>query len=502
VRQWGSFQPGNGVGGAGVHWGGQTWRHLPTDFRMRSHLTERYGAGFIPDELSIEDWPVTYEELEPFYDRFEYLAGISGKAGNLNGVVQADGNPFEGARKREYPLPPMQMTYAPTLFAEAARSVGYHPFPSPSANLSAAYTNPLGIRMGQCSYCGFCVRYGCANYSKASPQTSVLPVLMRKSNFEARTECEVLKVNLDRSGKRATGVTYIDSSGAEWEQPADIVLICAFAFNNVHMMLVSGIGRPYDPNTREGTVGRNYAYQTWSGIQLFFDDKIFNPFIASGACGQTVDDFNGDNFDHGSLNFVGGASISCQPTNGRPLAYLPVPPGTPRWGARWKQEAKKNYLRSVGFTSQGSSYSAYANHLDLDPTYTDRLGRPLLRMTFDFPDNDIRMSNYITDKMVPIAKAMNPRQYVVSRRTKPYSVVPDQSVHNTGGAIMGVDPKTSAVNKYLQSWDVSNVFVIGSSAFPQNVGYNPNGTVCALAFHSADAIISKYLKSPGPLVRT
>jgi gluconate 2-dehydrogenase alpha chain len=327
-------------------------------------------------------------------------------------------------------------------------------------------------------------------------------VLMRKPNFEARTECEVLKVNLDRSHKRATGVTYIDSSGAEWEQPAELVLICAFTFNNVHMMLISGIGRPYDPNTREGTVGRNYAYQTYSSIQLFFDDKIFNPFIGSGALGQTADDFNGDNFDHGRLNFVGGAAITCQPTNGRPLAHLPVPPGAPRWGARWKEEAKKNYLRSFGFASQGSSYAAYANHLDLDPTYTDRFGRPLLRMTFDFPDNDIRMSNYVVDKMEPIAKAMNPRQYVVQRRAKPYSVVPEQSTHNTGGAIMGADPKTSAVNKYLQSWDVPNVFVIGASAFPQNAGYNPNGTVCALAFLAADAIISKYLKSPGPLVQT
>jgi gluconate 2-dehydrogenase alpha chain len=502
IRQWGSFQPGNGVGGAGVHWGGQTWRHLPSDFRIRSHLTERYGASFIPAELSIQDWGVTYDEMEPFYDRFEYLAGISGKAGNLNGVIQAGGNPFEGPRRREYPLPPMQMTYAPTLFAEAARSVGYHPFPSPSANLSADYTNPLGIRMGQCTFCGFCVGFGCANYSKASPQTSVLPVLMRKPNFEARTECEVLKVNLDRSHKRATGVTYIDSSGAEWEQPAELVLICAFAFNNVHMMLISGIGRPYDPNTRKGTVGRNYAYQTYSSIQLFFDDKIFNPFIGSGALGQTADDFNGDNFDHGRLNFVGGAAITCQPTNGRPLAHLPVPPGAPRGGARWKEGAKKNYLRSFGFASQGSSYAAYANHLDLDPTYTDRFGRPLLRMTFDFPDNDIRMSNYVVDKMEPIAKAMNPRQYVVQRRAKPYSVVPEQSTHNTGGAIMGADPKTSAVNKYLQSWDVPNVFVIGASAFPQNAGYNPNGTVCALAFLAADAIISKYLKSPGPLVQT
>ena len=183
----------------------------------------------------------------------------------------------------------MQMTYAPTLFAEAARSVGYHPFPSPSANLSADYTNPLGIRMGQCTFCGFCVRFGCANYSKASPQTTVLPVLMRKSNFEARTECEVLKINLDRSGKRATGVTYVDSSGTEWEQPAELVLICAFAFNNVHMMLISGIGRPYDPRRREGTVGRNYAYQTYSAIQIC-SSTTRSSILSSrpGACGQSA----------------------------------------------------------------------------------------------------------------------------------------------------------------------------------------------------------------------
>src|SRR5579883_149396 len=502
MRQFGSFLPGNGVGGAGVHWNGQTWRFLPTDFLCRSHLEQRYGASFVPEELSIQDWGVTYEELEPYYDKFEYLAGISGKAGNLDGKIQAGGNPFEGARKREYPLPPMQMTYAPTVFAEAARAVGYHPFPSPSANLSRDYTNPLGIRMGQCTFCGFCERFGCANYSKASPQTAVLPVLMRKSNFTARTECEVVNVNLDRFGQYATGVTYVDSSGTAWEQPADIVLICAFAFNNVHMMLVSGIGQPYDPKTREGTVGRNYAYQTNSSVQLFFDDKIFNPFIASGSLGQTADDFNGDSFDHTGLGFVGGAGINCIPTNGRPISYRPVPPGTPLWGKNWKDATRKNYLRSFQFTSQGSSYAAYANHLDLDPTYKDRLGRPLLRMTFDFPDNDIRMSNWVTDKMEIIAKAMNPRQYVVNRRARPYSSVPYQSTHNTGGAIMGADPKTSAVNKYLQSWDVPNVFVIGASAFPQNAGYNPTGTVGALAYFAADAIINKYIKAPGPLVQS
>jgi gluconate 2-dehydrogenase alpha chain len=501
IRQFGSFIPGNGVGGAGIHWNGVVWRFNPTDFRLRSHLNERYGAHFVPDELSIQDWGVTYEELEPYFDRFEYLCGVSGKAGNLNGMIQDGGNPFEGQRKREYPLPPMQMTYGPTLFAEAARALGYHPFPQPSANLSAAYTNPLGIKMGQCTYCGFCERFGCANYSKASAQTSILPVLMRKSNFEARTECEVLKVNLDASAKHATGVTYVDSSGAQWEQPAEIVLVCAFSFHNVRMLLISGVGEPYNPKTRKGTIGRNYAYQTTSGIELFFDDKIFNPFISSGALGQVVDDFNGDAFDHGGLGFVGGAGINTGPTNGRPIQTRPTPTGTPRWGAKWKAATRQSYLRFFSIGSQGSSYATYTNYLDLDPTYKDRFGLPLLRMTFDFPDNDIRMSNYVTDRMEEIAKELKPREYVVTRRMRPYSTVPYQSTHNTGGAIMGTDPKTSAVNKYLQSWDVPNVFVVGASAFPQNAGYNPTGTVGALAFFAADAIINKYLRSPGPLVQ-
>jgi gluconate 2-dehydrogenase alpha chain len=500
MRDFGSFLPGTGVGGAGVHWNGHTWRFYPSDFNLKSHLSERYGAARIAD-LQVQDWGVSYDEMESAYDRFEYLSGISGKAGNIDGAIQAGGNPFEGPRKRDYPLPPMQMTYAPTMFAEAARSLGYHPFPTPSANLSKAYINPLGIAMGQCTMCGFCERFGCATYAKSSAQTTVLPVLMRKSNFEARVNCEVLHVNLDAAGKMAKGVTYIDVNGEEWEQPADMVLLCAYGLHNARLMMLSKIGKIYDPQSGEGTVGRNYAYQTNAGIQMFFDDKNFNPFVAAGALGQTMDDFNGDAFDHAALDFVGGAGVNCIPTNGRPIGNRPTPPGTPRWGSAWKKATKDNYLKAFGFSSQGSSYAARGNYLDLDPTYKDRFGRPLMRMTFDFPDNDVRMSNWVMDRMEGIAKALNPRQTVVARRKKSWDSVPYQSTHNTGGAIMGADPKTSAVNKFLQSWDVPNVFVIGASAFPQNAGKNPTGTVGALAFWAADAIRNQYIRNPGPLVQ-
>jgi gluconate 2-dehydrogenase alpha chain len=288
IRKWGSFLPGNGVGGAGVHWNGQTWRFLPNDFRIRSHMTERYGEGIFPEGNHIQDWPVSYDELEPYYDKFEYVAGISGKAGNIKGQIQTGGNPFEGARERDYPTPPMKQGYAQELFAKAASGLGLHPFPRPSANISVAYTNPYGCSMAPCTYCGFCERFGCANYSKASPQTCVLPALVRQPTFEARTESEVTKVNLSADGKTATGVTYVDLNGQEWEQPADLVLVCAYALFNVRLLLLSGIGKPYDPAHDEGVVGRNYAYQTGSGSTAFFEDAKFNPFAAASASRRTI----------------------------------------------------------------------------------------------------------------------------------------------------------------------------------------------------------------------
>ena len=177
IRKWGSFLPGNGVGGAGTHWNGQTWRFLPDDFRIRSHMTERYGAAIMPKDNTIQDWPVSYADLEPYYDRFEYVAGISGKAGNIKGQIQPGGNALEGPRGRDYPTPPMRQGYAQELFTKAATEKGLHPFPRPSGNLSTAYTNPYGCSMGPCTYCGFCEWFGCANYSKASPQTAILPAL-------------------------------------------------------------------------------------------------------------------------------------------------------------------------------------------------------------------------------------------------------------------------------------------------------------------------------------
>lgn len=501
VRRWGSFLPGTGLGGSMVHWNGQTYRFQDTDFRMKTHSEERYGKNFSDPDLQIQDWGVTYADLEPYYDRFEYLLGVSGKAGNLKGEIRPGGNPFENPRTRDYPTPPQKEPYHAAIFRRAADSLGYHPYPQPSSNLSQPYTNPEGVRLNACMFCGFCERYGCEHYAKSTPQTIILPVLAKTPGFTLRTSTQVLRINLSADGKTATGVQYVDGAGREFEQPAKLVIVSLFALNNVRMLLLSKIGRPYDPNSQEGTVGRNYAYQTTSGVNIFYgEDKNINPFMNSGASGTVISDFVSDNFDHSKLNFLGGAFIGSVMTGGRPIEFHPVPPGTPGWGTGWKSAVKRYYNHTIALTVHGSSVANRANRLDLDPTYRDAWGLPILRMTFDFPQNDLRLSAYITGKATEIARAMGGQQVAGGPRTGPYDVTVYQTTHNTGGTVMGDNPRTSVVNRYLQSWDVSNVFVCGASVFPQNASYNPTNTVGALAFWSAEAIVNRYLKHPGPLV--
>ncbi len=500
MRQLGSFLPGEGVGGAAVHWGGLTWRFLPWDFETKSKTLARYGAKQVAEDCTMQDWGVTYEELEPHFNRFEYLYGVSGKAGNLNGKIIPGGNPFEGVRSKEYPNPPLKTAYSSALFAKAAQSMGYKPFPVPTGANSRPYKNEYGATIAACVYCGYCQFFGCEMGAKASPQTAVLPALMQNKNFELRTLCNVVKVNLDSEKKRAVSVTYVDSRGREFEQPADLVLLTSYVLNNTRLMLLSGIGKPYDPVANTGVVGRNYAYQTPSSVTLFFEDKNFNSFMGAGGLGLAIDEFNGDNFDHSGLGFIGGGFMQAGSNGARPIEVRPVPQGTPRWGSEWKKAVGKYFNRNFSITIQGACQSYRTNYLDLDPTYRDAYGMPLLRMTFDRHENETKMSVWLTNKAAEIAKIIGPSKMNVNPRTGKYTIVPYQSTHNTGGAVMGADLQTSAVNKYLQSWDVPNVFVVGASAFPQNGGYNPTGTVGALTFQALDAIKTKYLKRPGALV--
>lgn len=504
-RQLGAFLPGDGVGGAGLHWSGVHFRVDPTELRIRSHYEERYGKAFIPEDMTIQEFGITYDELEPYFDFAEKVFGTSGTAWSVEGQVIGEGkggNPFAADRSSDFPLPAQKRTVSAQRFGTAAESLGYHPYDLPSANASGPYTNPYGCQMGPCNFCGYCSGYVCYNYSKASPNVNVLPALRLSPLFELRPNSHVLRVNLAADGKTATGVTYIDATGQEVEQPADIVILSAFQFHNVRLMLLSGIGEAYDPATGSGTVGRNFAYQNMATIRAFFNEDVHaNGFIGAGGAGVAIDDFNADNFDHGPEGFVGGSPFWVNQAGSKPISGIALPSGTPGWGSAWKAAIRKHYAHTVSMDAHAAHMSYRDNYLSLDPTYRDAYGQPLLRMTLDWKENDIRQSRFMADKMRGIAEAMGPDTIGASVKYygDHFDTTSYQTTHLNGGAIMGTDPATSAVNRYLQSWDFHNVFVPGASAFPQGLGYNPTGLVAALTYWSAKAIRERYLPNPGPL---
>lgn len=166
---------------------------------------------------------------------------------------------------------------------------------------------------------------------------------------------------------------------------------------------------------------------------------------------------------------------------------------------RWKEAVRRHYNHTAIFNISGTSAAAHQNYCDLDPTYRDAWGLPFLRIMYDFPDNDVRMARYMANKAAEIARQMGAKTVVNEPRTRPFTVTTYQSTHNTGGVLMGNDPSTSAINRYLQSWDVSNVFVVGASAYPQNSSYNPTVTLGALIYWTAGALKNRYLKNPGLL---
>ena len=415
VRQHGSFLPGTGVGGAGEHWSAVFPRFLPDAFELYSRTVEKYGAARLPEDHALRDWGVTYDALEPYYMRAENLLGISGKAGNIRGEKIAGGNIFEGWRSAEYPTPPTKVPYFSELFRQAVNSLGHHPYPVPAATTSTLYTNPDGITRPGCTYCGFCETFGCMIGAKSQPTNTLLPIINKRKNVSIRTGATVLRIVHDSSLNRgkSRGVTYVDSNGQEFFQPAELIFLASWTLNNTRLLLLSKIGEAYDPITGRGTVGRNLTHQVMLTAATAFFEKPLNRFMGSGATGIMFNDFDGDVFDHTNLPFLRGGAFRGVSARSLPIGECDVLPKSVKamWGSEWKKAVLHYYDRTGRITFIGDHLAYKSNYLDLDPTYKDHWGDPLLRLTIDWRDNERKMAEFARQKAGRCSKGQQIRQF-------------------------------------------------------------------------------------------
>jgi gluconate 2-dehydrogenase alpha chain len=486
---------GNQAGGGTVHYGSVSWRFHEDDFRARSQTIERYGASAIPEDSSLVDWPLSYADLEPYYDRAEYELGVSGKAGNLQGKKIDGGNVFEAPRRREYPLPPLLVEQAGAVFDAGAKKLGHHPFSTPRAILSQPYNGRPG-----CTYCGFCQAFGCHVGAKSSILVTKLPEADATGNFKLVTGAMCYGINSDNDG-RVTGVGYYGPDGSDNTIEAELVILTPFIYDNTRLLLLSKTAKfPNGLANSSGHVGKHLMAHMMPNVFVGFDDRHMNIYMGPSAQKHTIDDFNADNFDHSGVGFIRGAQISIGTGNlqGGPIALTTTapPPNVPRWGAAYRDFLAKYYTRHAAMVAQTENLPYADQTIDLDPNERDAWGLPAPRLTYDWRrPNELARVDFMMKKMEELGRAMG-ATLVWRAPLGPGA----PGAHHEGGTRMGSDPKNSVVNRYGQSWDIPNLFVIGSSTFPSMSGFNPTLTIQALAYMGADAIVNRYRKNPGALL--
>ena len=465
----------NAVGGTSLHYHGQSWRLNPWDFKVVSETTRRYGSSRIPAGSTVEDWPFGLEELEPYYDQVEYAIGVSGKAGNIRGTIDPGGNIFEGPRRREYPMPPLRGTGFTEHMAEAARGLGWHAFAGPAAINSQTYDGRPG-----CVYHGFCNRGGCHVNAKNSTAVSTIPKAQETGNFSVVTQAQVTTIEVDDEG-RATGVTYL-KDGQEYFQPAEVVLLASYVYENVRTLLLSkSRAFPNGLSNNHGQVGRHYFSHARARVAALFPWNL-NKWYGAPAQGVTVDEWADDNFDHSDLDFIGGGNLFV-PTERRPIsaAQMNTFGRAPRWGSSWKAFIKENADRWAGTSIQKTTLPYEDNYLDLDPTVTDPLGFPVCRITADFKDNERKIAAFVQDKMVEWFTAAGAIETV-----KASLGTMGPSTHAYGGTRMGDDPETNVVDRRGFSHEVGNLGILGASVMGTSGARNPTQTAQALAWRTAE----------------
>ena len=472
----------NAIGGTSIHYWASAWRLKPWDFKTRSEVEKRYGKSFIPAGSTLEDWPLTYDDLEPYYDIIEHEVGVSGNAGNIMGRLDPKGNVFEGPRSREYPMPSLRGTEYTEHMMDAARKLGWKPFHGPSAINSQAYHGRPG-----CVYHGYCGRGGCHISAKNSTAVTTIPEAMKTKNLTIFDLAQVTRINSDNEG-RTTGVTYI-REGKEYFQPARVVLVSSYTYENSRLLLMSkSKAFPSGLSNNHGQVGRHFMGH-WQGSPVFalFPYNI-NVWYGTPAQTTVVDDFADDHYDHSNSGFFGGTSLSLG-TEMHPIeaAAMSTFGKAPAWGSKWKAFVKENAARWTSSYLQTSTFPYENNFLDLDPEVRDPLGDPVCRVTNASMPNEAKAAAFGQLKTEEWFRAAGAIEVIR---------LPGGSggltTHAYGGTRMGDNPETNVVDKWGMSHEVPNLGVLGGSVMGSSGARNPTLTAQALAWRTADHLAKNW----------
>ena len=451
---------GRQVGGGSVHFTANYWRFHESDFHERSLYGDVPGTAFA-------DWPISYADLEPFYTKAEYDLGISGLAG---------ANPFEAPRSKAYPLPPMPVKSSGVLFEQGTRKLGLHPFPAPMAILSQPYRG-----RGACVHCGFCEAFGCEVRAKSSSLASVIPVAEKTARCEIRPNSYVRKIETDTQG-RATGAIYFDAQRREVLQRARAVVVCANGVESPKLLLVSKSNLfPQGLANSSGLVGKHLMWDNGVLASGVFEHPL-NEYKSIQVT-RVIHDYYAADPKRG---FYGGGGIDARfqyyPAG---FALFGLPENSPQWGAEYKKTFGDYFTRTMSLLAHATSLPMEKNSVSLDPDVKDAWGLPAVRITYERHPDDIANLKWLLEREYEIFQAMGAQKYWAAPGALDLSV----SVHLMGTCRMGLDPKKSVVNRYSQTHDVPNLFVVDGSNFVTSARQQPTATIQALAYHASDYMI-------------
>jgi choline dehydrogenase-like flavoprotein len=448
------------VGGGTFSYGAMAWRFMEQDFRMCS----TYGA--VPGS-TLDDWPISYADLEPFYEKAEWEMGVSG---------DDSGNPFKGPRRKSLPMPPLSPSREHQLLLPAAKRLGLHPFDIPMLRNTVPYN---GRR--SCMRCRWCVGFACEVSARTGTHNTVIPAALATGNCELRTQCMTREVLLDKAG-RATGVAYYDAGDRLQEQPADLVIVCCGAVESARLLLHSkhrlfpnGLGNRYDQ------VGRNLQSHSYSGATGLFEQETYDD-LGPGAS-IAVSDFN-----HGNPGLAGGAVLANEFIR-LPYQFMgQVPPWVARWGQEHKDFVRNAYRRTIVVMGPVQEMPLADARVQLDPKVEDTWGIPVARLSGGRHPHTIEIGRYIAGKAEAWLKEAGAGQ--TWKRAPGKSLSGGQ--HQAGTCRMGADPKTSVVNASCRLHDVDNVYVIDASVHVTNGGFNPVLTILANAYRTSNLLLQDW----------